>query len=412
MTDLVGRQLGNYRLLRVLGQGAYAAVYLGEHQYLERPAAIKVLHVRMVSGSHEAFRREARTIAQLHHPHIITIHDFGIEDQTPYLVMEYTPGGTLRSRHPKGTCLPFEQIVDYVKQIASALDYAHEQHVIHRDVKPENMLLNAKGDIVLSDFGIAVVQHTLDTLSEQKAAGTPYYMAPEQIEGKPCAASDQYALGVMVYEWLCGEPPFRGPGLAVFYQHLNVPPPSLCARLPQLPPAVEDAVVGALAKDPRHRFSTVQDFATMLEEAFFATQLLTLSGPDEQTIPDETTQPLADVNPAATSVPSEQDQDDDATQPRLKAARSIAKKQEQALSISTRLITHHQPPSQRPSPVLTICVSAPPDWEYLDRWEIHLRPLEQAGYLTVWSERRLLAAPPVHSRSTTTWRKLICWYYC
>ena len=90
MADLVGRQLGNYRLLRVLGQGAYAAVYLGEHQYLERPAAIKVLHVRMVSGSHEAFRREARTIAQLHHPHIITIHDFGIDDQTPYLVMEYT----------------------------------------------------------------------------------------------------------------------------------------------------------------------------------------------------------------------------------------------------------------------------------------------------------------------------------
>ena len=118
----------------------------------------------------------------------------------------------------------------------------------------------------------------------------------------------------------------------------------------------------------------------MLEEAFFATQLLTLSGPDEQTIPDETTQPLADVNPAATSVPSEQEQDADATQPRLKAARSIEKKQEQVPSISTRLITHYQPLSQRPSPVLTMCVSAPPDWEYLDRWDIHLRPLEQSGY--------------------------------
>jgi eukaryotic-like serine/threonine-protein kinase len=111
---------------------------------------------------------------------------------------------------------------------------------------------------VLSDFGIAVVQHTLNTLSEQNVAGTPTYMAPEQVRGQPCTASDQYALGVMVYEWLCGEPPFSGPGLTVFYQHLSVPPPSLCARLPQLPQAVEDTVLGALAKDAQHRFSTVQ----------------------------------------------------------------------------------------------------------------------------------------------------------
>ncbi len=142
MVDRVGHQLGNYRLLRLLGQGASAAVYLGEHQYLERPAAIKVLHVQMEPASHGSFRHEARTIAHLDHPHIISVYDFGIEDQTPYLVMEYTPHGTLRSRHPKGTCLPFEQIISYVKQIASALDYAHAQHVIHRDIKPENILLS------------------------------------------------------------------------------------------------------------------------------------------------------------------------------------------------------------------------------------------------------------------------------
>ena len=134
MIDLVGQQLGHYRLLRLLGQGAFAAVYLGEHKYLERLAAIKVLHLRMETSTHESFRREARTIAPLRHPHIIGIHDFGFEDRTPYLVMEYMPHGTLRSRHPKGTKLPFEQIVTYVKQIASCLDYAHEQHVIHRDV--------------------------------------------------------------------------------------------------------------------------------------------------------------------------------------------------------------------------------------------------------------------------------------
>src|SRR5438128_2216652 len=196
MADRVGQQLGNYRLLRVLGRGGFAEVYLGEHLYLERPAAIKILHVQMEQDTQEQFRVEARTIARLQHPHIVQVHDFGLDDQTPYLVMEYTPGGTLRSHHPKGTRLSFEQIVIYVKQIASALDYAHQQRVIHRDIKPDNLLLNAKDEIVLSDFGVAVVQRTLDSHSTHNPAGTPLYMAPEHIQRKPCAASDQYALGI------------------------------------------------------------------------------------------------------------------------------------------------------------------------------------------------------------------------
>ncbi len=278
MTDRVGQHLGNYHLLRVLGQGAFATVYLGEHQYLERLVAIKVLHLRVEAQTHESFQREARTIAQLRHPHIIGVHDFGISSETPYLVMEYTPNGTLRSQCPKGMRLPFEQIVTYVKQIASALDYAHEQHVIHRDVKPENILLGPNHEVVLSDFGIAIVQRTWDSLPTLKPAGTPIYMAPEQIQHKPCAASDQYALGIMVYEWLCGEPPFQGSLFEIFAQHLHKPPPSLCTRLQELPPAVEDAVYGALAKDPGQRFDSVTDFATVLEEAFFATQPLSQEG--------------------------------------------------------------------------------------------------------------------------------------
>jgi serine/threonine protein kinase len=284
MTDRVGQHLGNYHLLRVLGQGSFATVYLGEHQDLGWLVAIKVLHLRVEAGSYESFRREARTIAQLRHPHIIGVHDFGTSPDTAYLVMEYSPNGTLRSQCPKGTRLPFEQIVTYVKQIASALDYAHEQHVIHRDVKPENILLGPNHEVVLSDFGIAVVQRTWDSLPTQKPAGTPIYMAPEQIQHKPCAASDQYALGIMVYEWLCGEPPFHGPLFEVFAQHLHRSPPSLCTRLPELPPAVEDAVFGALAKDPGQRFESVTDFATVLEEAFFATQpLFEVVGPRDQT---------------------------------------------------------------------------------------------------------------------------------
>src|SRR5438874_1321287 len=277
MADRVGQILGNYQLLRLLGRGAFAEVYLAEHRYLEVPAAIKVLHVRLESDIHEQFRREARTIAHLQHPHIIRVLDFGFQDQTPYLVLEYIPNGTLRTRHPKGTHLPLEQIVQYVKQIAPALDYAHQQRVIHRDVKPENMLLSANNEVVLSDFGIAVVQRTMDSLKTQSQAGTPIYMAPEQIQGKPCAASDQYALGVLVYEWLCGEPPFVGSLFEVFSQHLHVAPPGLCDRIPSLPPAVEDAVFGALAKEPQARFVTVQDFAGVLENVSVATQSLSLS---------------------------------------------------------------------------------------------------------------------------------------
>src|SRR5437764_13134562 len=214
-------------------------------------AAIKVLHVQMDPKRQEQFRREARTIGHLHHPHIVQVLDFGLHDRTPYLVMEYAPGGTLRSHHPKGTRLSLEQIVTSVKEIASALDYAHQQRVIHRDVKPDNLLLNAKDEVMLSDFGLSVVQRTLDSLSmSNPAAGTPLYMAPEQIQHQPCAASDQYALGIMVYEWLCGEPPFRGSLFEVFSHHLYQPPPSLCERVPNLPVTVEEAVFKALAKNP------------------------------------------------------------------------------------------------------------------------------------------------------------------
>ena len=272
MADRVGQILGNYQLLRLLGRGAFAEVYLAEHRYLEVPAAIKVLHVRMEPHTHEQFRREARTIAHLQHPHILRVLDFGFQEQTPYLVMEYTSGGTLRTRHPKRTRLELPQIVRYVKQLAPALDYAHQQRVIHRDVKPENMLLSANDEVMLSDFGIAVVQQSLDSsLKTQNQAGTPVYMAPEQIRGKPGAASDQYAVGVLVYEWLCGEPPFRGSLFEVLSQHLYQPPPSLCARIPFLPRAVEDAVFAALAKEPRERFGSVQEFAEVLEAVSDAT---------------------------------------------------------------------------------------------------------------------------------------------
>jgi serine/threonine protein kinase len=372
MNEYIGRQFGNYRIVRKLASGSFGTVYLAEHLHLERLAAIKILHVltELNALARDKFLHEARVHALLQHPHIIHILDFGFDGSVPYMVMDYASNGTLRALHPRGTRVSAEHIVSYVNQIASALHYAHEQHVIHRDVKPENILLNSKRELVLSDFGVAIVQPTLDSLSTQGPAGTPLYMAPEQISGKPCPASDQYALGVMVYEWLCGEPPFRGPSMAAFLQHIQNPPPSLCARLPHLSPAVEDVVLGALAKNPQHRFSSVQDFATMLEEAFYATQPLSLGESVEHGTQDETMRPMTPVR-LVPMTRGPDPTDDDSTEPRLKTIRPVV--------------------SQQQAPVSIMCVCASPDQMYLEQWETHLRPLELAGYLTVWSERHVLA---------------------
>jgi predicted ATPase/DNA-binding CsgD family transcriptional regulator len=267
VADRVGQQLGNYRLIQLLGQGNFASVYLGEHIHLNTQAAIKVLHGRLASIEREAFLTEARTVARLRHPHIVQVLDYGVEDTSPFLVMEYAPGGNLRQRHPEGTKLPLDTIVSYVKQVADALQYAHQENVVHRDIKPENMLLGRNDEILLSDFGIAVmIQNTLQQPA-QNPAGTIAYMAPEQIRAQASPASDQYALAVVVYEWLCGERPFHGSYPEIAIKHTVTSPPALREKIPDISPAIEHMVLTALAKDPQQRFPSVEAFAQALEEA-------------------------------------------------------------------------------------------------------------------------------------------------
>ena len=267
MVDRVGQQLGNYRLVALLGQGGYAQVYLGQHERLPLDVAIKVLHSHLTGREAERFQQEAETIATLIHPSIVRILDYDVQTGLPFLVMDYAPNGSLRRRYPKGTIMPLPQIISYVKQLAAALEYAHEQKFIHRDVKPENMLLGRQEEMLLSDFGLAVLAHSSASLSTQEVIGTLPYMAPEQIEGHPRAASDQYALGVVVYEWLCGSRPFEGSFSEVMVQHLSMPPPPLRERVPTIPGEVEQVVFKALAKDPKERFERIQDFALALEVA-------------------------------------------------------------------------------------------------------------------------------------------------
>ncbi|HLZ63780.1 MAG TPA: protein kinase [Ktedonosporobacter sp.] len=267
MVDRVNQQLGNYRLIRLLGEGGFAEVYLGEHIHLGTQAAVKVLHTQLTSDDMEQFRTEARTIASLEHPHIVRILEFGLESKTPFLVMSYAPHGTLRQRHPRGVSLPLVTIVSYVEQMADALQYAHDEKLIHRDVKPENMLVGRRNEVLLSDFGIATAAQSSRYQSTQDVIGTVAYMAPEQIQGKPRPASDQYSLGIVVYEWISGSRPFHGSFTELCTQHIFASPPPLHEKIPGVSAEVEQVVLTALAKDPKGRFATVKAFATALDQA-------------------------------------------------------------------------------------------------------------------------------------------------
>ena len=267
MTDRIGQQLGNYRLTRLLGHGGFADVYLGEHIYLKTQAAIKVLRTQLSSDMKEVFLAEARTIARLAHPHIVRVLDFGIENTLPFLVMEYAPNGTLRQHHVRGTRLPMSVIVPYIKQMAAALQHAHDQRLIHRDVKPENMLLGRDYEVLLSDFGIATLAQTSRSLHSQDISGTVAYMAPEQLQGKARPASDQYSLAIIVYEWLTGQCPFQGTFTEIASQHMFSAPASLRGPSSTISPEVEQVVMIALAKNPEARFARVEAFASALEQA-------------------------------------------------------------------------------------------------------------------------------------------------
>lgn len=267
-----GQRVGDYRLLRKLGEGGFADVYLAEQIYDDgKQVAIKLLTHLMgnTDGLHAftTFIQEARMM-HLKHPHIVPVQDFGISREgIPFLVMEYVSGGTLRDRHPKGTHVPLPTVLGYVRPVVAALQYLHDHRLVHCDVKPENMLLSAAGTLLLSDFSIVTVAHTTRSLLlDEQMGGSLPYMAPERFHGQSLRESDQYSLGVVVYEWLCGQRPYEGFAAFARLQGRQTPPP-LRALMPHLEQAVEQVVFRALDDDPRNRFGTVREFAAALEEA-------------------------------------------------------------------------------------------------------------------------------------------------
>ncbi|HET9109980.1 MAG TPA: serine/threonine-protein kinase [Ktedonobacterales bacterium] len=271
---MVEWRLGNYELRRRLGEGGMAQVYLARDVRLGREVAVKVLDRKLADrpGFRERFMREARVAAALDHPNIVPLFDFG-ETEALYLVMPYVSGGSLQDLLAR-TPLPIGEVVTFGSQIADALEYAHQRKVVHRDVKPANMLLHADGRLMLSDFGLAKIvnaTHTLQAPRNRPDAGTPEYMAPEQVTGNSDSRSDIYGLGVVLYLLLTGRLPFSGSSShEVMQAHLYKDPAPVRRYNPTVPATMEAVVMRAMAKQPAERFQRAGELGAALLSALIA----------------------------------------------------------------------------------------------------------------------------------------------
>src|SRR5947199_2079748 len=276
--DLIGTMLGNFRILAKLGEGGMARVYKARQENLDREVAVKVLPPWFAADPNfvERFKQEARLVGGLSHPNIVTVHDASEQHGHLYIVMQLVDGGTLQHRlehllQKEGKALDIVEALPIFTQLASALTYAHKQGIIHRDIKPVNVLLDRSGRAILSDFGIAKVMAStnLDLTRPGAGVGTPEYMSPEQCQGGAVdQRADIYALGVMLFEALTGRTPFRGNNYAILaHNHLYEVPPRPSSINRAIPLAVERVIFTALMKHPQQRYQSAEEMAESLNRA-------------------------------------------------------------------------------------------------------------------------------------------------
>jgi serine/threonine protein kinase len=264
-------QFGAYRIVEPLGEGGMATVFKAYQANMERHVAIKVLPRQLAADPQfqGRFQQEALVVAKLQHPHILPVFDFGESDGCAYLVMPLVESGSLKGLL-QGRPLPLGQVRDLISQVGDALDYAHSRGLVHRDIKPGNVLLDGRGNCLLADFGIAkIIEATAHFTATGGTVGTPAYMSPEQGRGDAVdARTDVYALGVVLYEMVTGQVPFEAETpVAVIFKHIEEPLPKPRALNPSLPEAVERVIVKALAKDPQERYASAGEMVRALQAA-------------------------------------------------------------------------------------------------------------------------------------------------
>ena len=301
-----GQMLGPYRIISQVGQGGMATVYKAYQASMDRNVAVKVLPSQLASSAEftQRFQQEARIIARLEHAHILPVFDYGESDGVAYFVMRYLDAGTLKDKMEAGP-LPLREIDRYFTQLADALSYAHSQGVIHRDLKPSNALIDPQGNLFLTDFGIAkLLQSASPRLTQTDAImGTPAYISPEQAQSSAVdQRSDIYSLGIILYEMVTGRVPYTADTpLAVILKHVSDALPLPSTLKPDIPEAIEQVLLKALAKNPADRFNTVNDFLTAWKNALAHKDqpLERFTAPTAFDLPSRTPQPQ--VQPAATT---------------------------------------------------------------------------------------------------------------
>ena len=264
---MIGTTLGHYKILRLLGAGGMGEVYAAEDLTLGRTVAVKILSAAVASSPADLdrFEREAKALAKLSHPNIVKVHDYGEHEGSPYIVMEYMPGGTLRKI--LGKPIPWQIALRLLLPVARGVEYAHQRGIVHRDIKPTNILITESGDPMLSDFGIAKSKTFADDEGEW-LVGTPAYMSPEQAKGEHVdGRSDVYALGVTLYRILTGQLPFSSDSAtSLINSHAEMPIPDVRSVKSNIPAVWQEVVAKAMAKDPKDRYATAGDFARDVNE--------------------------------------------------------------------------------------------------------------------------------------------------
>jgi serine/threonine protein kinase len=267
---LIGKQFGSYEIKELLGRGGMAGVYRGYQASIDRSVAVKVLPAELLADPHFStrFSNEARTLARLAHPSILPLYDFGEANGMPYIVMPLMTHGSLADRLQGGP-LSLAETVRVITAVAGALDFANKQGILHRDIKPNNILFDQHDNPYLADFGIAKAVESSTSLTGTGIIGTPDYMSPEQARGDPLDhRSDLYSLGVVTYQCLTGNQLFRATTpMGVIFKHVSEAPRPLRDLVPDVPEAVEKVVLKALAKSPDERFSSASEFARAFSRA-------------------------------------------------------------------------------------------------------------------------------------------------